>query len=514
MPHAGFLSQKFFYPLHHGVLPIVRVVAMVLALCAVLYVSIAPQVVNDFWLQAKVGELIVANGNIPRTVLFPFTEIKDAHFNAHEWLASVFFYFVLKLVGEVGLPFVLGFAGLAFFGIVAVMVVKRTRNNFALGLLLGLVAILTENYRHFLRPELCSLLLLGLFLYVIASLRLENRWRVSAALLIITVLWANIHGSFILAPMLLFAFAAGSWIDGLRQAKGWLTLREIDAHQLVSWKLFAAIGCASMMACLVNPFGVDQLVFVLTFSHSIVVKQQIAEWLPTFDSRFRGDAGLWLGMCCALLAATIMLFQWRRLRTGDVLIFLLFMFLAFSAIRFLVYVGMVSAWVLSGVSMHSLKGHRAQLMLYATVGVLSVSIIVASSIWGNAYGARPYRGISNEILSRNMLKAISAPETHGNVFNSYAFGAELVYRAYPRLRPSIDSRIDSYGDSYFLMHETLLQKESAFESFVTLYDVRYLLLNRRDLEQLKKRDDWKDGIWIVQVEDHKGAWLRRRDVTH
>lgn len=496
----------------HRVMPVLRIVTMVLTICAVFYVSTAPQVVNDFWLQAKVGELIVTSGDIPRTVLFPFTEVKDAHFNAHEWLPSVFFYYLLKLFSEDGLPLALGSAGLLFFAVMVAMVLKRTRNNFALALLLGLAAIITENYRHFLRPELCSLVLFGLFLFAFANLRSDNRWSVTAAILIITVLWANTHGSFILAPMVLFAFAIGTWADGWRQAKGWLDLSETDTHQRVGWGFVAAMGCASGAACLINPFGVDQLVFVFSFSSSVVVKQQVAEWLPTFDPRLRGDPGLWFAMVIGLLTAAFICHQWRKLRTGDLLFFLMFCALGLSAFRFLVYMGFISAWVTSGVISSSQKGDRSQLFLYTATAILGTTIIGASSVWGNAYGARPYSGMSYEILSRNMVKAISAEEAHGNVFNSYPFGAELVYRAYPRLRPSIDSRIDSYGDAYFLMHEGLLHDDTAFESFVARYDVRFLLLNPQDFERLKSRNAWKNGTWIVQVEDHKGAWLIRRSV--
>ena len=44
---------------------------------------------NDFWLQLKVGQMIRADGVIPRTILFCFTQERDLPFVAHEWLSSV-----------------------------------------------------------------------------------------------------------------------------------------------------------------------------------------------------------------------------------------------------------------------------------------------------------------------------------------------------------------------------------------------------------------------------------------
>ncbi len=66
-----------------------RIAAVVLTLSTVVFISVVPQVSNDFWLQVKVGEIIAHDHAIPKTVLFPFTEVRNAPFNAHEWLPSL-----------------------------------------------------------------------------------------------------------------------------------------------------------------------------------------------------------------------------------------------------------------------------------------------------------------------------------------------------------------------------------------------------------------------------------------
>jgi hypothetical protein len=37
----------------------------------------------------------------------------------------------------------------------------------------------------------------------------------------------------------------------------------------------------------------------------------------------------------------------------------------------------------------------------------------------------------------------------GNVFNSYGYGGKLAYHLYPKIRISIDDRIDAYGEDYY-----------------------------------------------------------------
>ena len=150
-----------------------RVVTAVVALAWVLFISTSQQVANDFWLQAKIGELIWKTHEIPTTVLFPFTEIRNATFNAHEWLPSIGFYEVVSLLGEDSLPFVSGLLGCLMFWQTARLVYWRSQGDLALAIGLGLMAMAVENYRHALRPELLSLVLFIACLDCLASLQTQ-----------------------------------------------------------------------------------------------------------------------------------------------------------------------------------------------------------------------------------------------------------------------------------------------------------------------------------------------------
>ena len=68
------------------------IAALVLGVVAMLVLNVVPLANNDVWLLMKVGERIVDTGKIPETLLFPFTLVRDNHFNAHEWLVSVIYH--------------------------------------------------------------------------------------------------------------------------------------------------------------------------------------------------------------------------------------------------------------------------------------------------------------------------------------------------------------------------------------------------------------------------------------
>ena len=89
----------------------------------------------------------------------------------------------------------------------------------------------------------------------------------------------------------------------------------------------------------------------------------------------------------------------------------------------------------------------------------------------------------------------------GNVLNSYELGGELIYRDWPRLKPSIDSRVDSYGDDYLLFSIQLLQDEKLLDLFLEGNRVSYMLLLRRDFELAIRRMPSIRANWHIRLTD-------------
>ena len=105
-----------------------RVAAVVLAIALISILTFVPLSQNDFWLQAAIGRIILQTGEIPHTVLFPFTWVRDNAFNAHEWLPSIAFYLLDKTLGYERLLFVQGALGLILFGLCAVLAFRMSRS--------------------------------------------------------------------------------------------------------------------------------------------------------------------------------------------------------------------------------------------------------------------------------------------------------------------------------------------------------------------------------------------------
>jgi len=482
------------------------VTAICLLLCCVLYASTRPVGGVDFWLQAKIGEIILDRGAIPQTLEFPFTEIASERFNAHEWLVSILFSLALRQWGSYGLSVLTGLLGLGLFVLSARLAYGRSDGHAPVALLGGLVTLLVENYRHVLRPELPSLLVMtGLWLVLQAYGRRPRAALLLAAALL-QALWANVHGSFVLGPVLggLYLTAAAWEVQQMQGTSGLLR----DAH-LRAWLAMQAL---LILACCATPFGLELLWFALQFGSDKSLTQNLTEWLPLWDPRVRYIHGLWIAGSVWLLTLFAMVRQRSQLKALDWLVFTAFTLLASRAVRFPVYLGLASAFVLPACVPVGWKRKVWEDRWYA--GLLGATLLVALGLTrlSDVDMATPLSGSDRYKLSIPMERVLQDTRLSGHVLTTMELGAELVYHAYPRMRPSIDCRVDSYGKDYNDYNAALFSDQPLLDDYVARYDVRYVLMDVRRFASFMQTSNWTGGRWRMYFGDAKAVLLQRTDV--
>jgi hypothetical protein len=214
----------------------------------------------DLAYHLRAGDEIIASGTLPTMDTWTFTAAgepwADQQWGAQVVLATVFAWagwsglFVLRAL-LVGAIFALIFDACRRRGLEC-----RTAAVLAIGAFLVSVAALA------LRPQLFGMALLALTLLLVADRRSHPRrvWLVP----VVVALWANLHGSFFLGPLVLFL----SWLEDL--AEGSPSGRHTLGAALVS----LATACLS-------PLGPAVWVYALGLSVNPLVTQRITEWQPT-----------------------------------------------------------------------------------------------------------------------------------------------------------------------------------------------------------------------------------------
>jgi hypothetical protein len=485
---------------------VLRATALAGALALVMVLTCVPLGPNDFWLQAHIGGMVWSGQGLPQTVLFPFAEVRDFPFHAHEWLPSVAFHLMLEGLGYRNLQFVQGALGLGVFWL-AFRLARRLTASYPVALYLALVAMAGINYRFFMRPEIFALVFILLQLNLLAEYQLTRRLRYLAWMVPLALLWANCHGSFPIGLVIIGLFGAGEAADAALAAKGQAARARLRAG-LRALAPSAAFGAAMLLATLANPYGYRLYVFAWDFSRWELTRLTIVEWLPTFSEYFMQSNAFAVYVYLLLLCGAAVVAFRRRLAAADVLLLAAFFALSTDRLRHVVLFALVAVYVVARLTGPRYAGAPERRPL-----ALLIAAIALSGGWvaqkGNLFGAYPYYTASNN-FSEPMIDFIAERRLKGNVLNSFALGAELIYRFYPDLRPSIDSRIDAYGEAYSAHMDYILINEAALLEFIGRYDVRYMLLLHSEFNNIRGMKGLQQSGWRMLIADHRMVLLERR----
>jgi len=478
-----------------------RLLLVVAAIVLVALLTFVPLSANDFWLQVTIGEMIWRDGEIPRTALFPFTEAKDYPFIAHEWLPSVLFYLLNEWLGYDRLLIVKGLLGLGLFAL-CYRLARRLTDDTVIAILLALAAMVVANYRHFLRPETLAMLFLVVQLNLLVEYELTGRRRVLAWLVPLGTLWANCHGSFPIALLIMAFFGAGAAIDR------WRAQRSRTAAAAVAAPYVVAAG-AMALAMLVNPYGWRLYAFAWNIAQWKVLSDFIIEWRPTFAEPFVGRRAFWAYIVYMAAGLALGLACRKRLAATPVLLFVFFALLATQRQRYVALFAYVGLYCYARTVDHVALRATVKRVLAPACAALGALAIAAVVRYGNMYGAWPHE-TSSDNFSLLMSEYLREHHLEGNVWNSYTLGAQLIHDFYPQLKPLIDSRIDVYGEPYFLYTVHMGVNEQALLDFIERYHVRYFLLTWGEFNyRIGTMPKLRENGWRMLFADHKAVLLGR-----
>ena len=413
---------------------------LIVAALLVVLSNLTPISESDFWLQLHVGAEIRATHAIPPTIEYTFTEARDLPFVAHEWLPSVVTSTLFERVG---------YAGMIVFKCVlacevillAFLLARGLGTDETIAALIALGAAAVMNFRFQMRPEIFAFLLAFGATILLSTFLRTGRIVWLLGLPVLALVWANTHASITLGLLLPWIFLAGEAIEDLR-AKRAFRLRAVHLP-------LAATGIAMALAALVNPYGIGLFVHAARFSRLAYLRDNIVEFASTFGAPARGAPYFWVYVVYALILIAVLAFRWRRLDATALVLVALFGWMSADAIRFTAWLALAGTYA----SARALAGVPGKKL--ASPGIVLAAVgIVALFARGDVRGHRI--GFKNEApMSESAVAFIRDHGISGNVFNTFSHGDQLVFHFYPKVRVVIDSRIDAYGEAYYLKFRDL-----------------------------------------------------------
>ena len=276
----------------------------------ILAALLAPLPTVDLAYQLRAGAQMLAGQGIPSQDTWTFTATGLPWLD-QQWGAQVILATVYSFAGWTGLALLrAGLVGLICALILLAVIRAAPDMNRRTAAMLTLAAFAVMSPALAMRPQLLGMALFAATLLILVRRHERPAW--VWVLPVLSVAWANVHGSFILVPVLVGL----AWL-------GDLVTRAPLARRM------AVATAVTGLATLVTPFGLGVWRYAFGLATNQEVTARISEWQrPTLGSAF--GALFWVSVVLVSIA-TVVLVR-RRVRIPWVPVITLVAFVALGAI--------------------------------------------------------------------------------------------------------------------------------------------------------------------------------------
>ncbi len=459
--------------------------------CAAVYLALLFAVaVNITWITSpdlgfhlRIGQYIWETRSIPRTELFSYT-CAGHPMLLHGWLAETLFYLIWKLCGYNGLILLkTAVISSAYFLIHFLLAKKTTRIHETIAVTL---AVLCSSWHFSERPAMFTLFFTALYVTLLTGL--ESGWKRTTVLPIIAVsqiFWSNLHGVFILGPVIVGLFAAGSALSTLARGE------KVSVRESAVWILF--VLALLVLSALLNPFGADLLLHPIRDISTPAIKQSVTEMMSPFSkSAFEQKYLLSFFVCFSLYMWVSLLANWRKVTAPQWLVAGAFFALSTTAIRMIPVFAFAALPLvirngdgLTEIMENLIAGksgifrQRArQIGNLLVLGILSGLIFCVYTnryyIW-QGYPERFGWGLSKVQLPVRAAEFLNNNPVSGSGFNLWAGGGYLMWSA-PRHPVFIDGRLDVYGEDFMNYYLQAVSDPDHFANLLKKWQIEYIVL--------------------------------------
>jgi len=458
----------------------------------------------------RVGTYILETRSIPHVDLFSHT-MQGEPFIPFEWLSEVIFAGFHVLGGLAGVAVLTALLFAATVGLVYLTMVRAGAPTL-LALVFAFASLVLQAVHLHPRPHMFTTLLVAVFSFLLLEARRDRQMKRLLLLPPLMMIWANLHGGFLVGFILLFMF-------GIDAGLVWWSARGARSARYARW--IAGVTGLCLVASLLTPASWD------LWPHATGYLRE--EWLVDFTQEYMSPNfhnHLLKFFLAALVLGTAVLAMLRsRIDLLGLAIWILFSAFALHSGRNIPLFAVVAlpwlaVWTVNLADQDARPGSaRARFMVWTrrlastesvipgwpavAFGVLVLTIVALQPNRRDVYR------FSSEVFPVAAVEAIleSEFEPPGPVYNEFGWGGYLLYRAWPSIPVFIDGQTDFYGEELTREYVEIRALQANWEQLLAKNKVAWALIPpEAPLAQgLELHSDWRllysDSTAVAYVRD-------------
>ena len=461
----------------------------------------------DTWWALKMGELSVEAGRPVLATVLAHTPVVEHPTNG-QWLGQVLLYGSYAAFGEVGIRVL---AALLIGGSFWLLLVtaREAGGSPRLAAIAVLAGVLLASSNVAPRAQLFAFPLFVLTLFVLR--RRDRSPGLLWSLPLTFGFWANVHGSFILGPVMLGLHAVGDGIEALAQpVDGRTRIRAVT--RLV--RRYLPLVLVAGLAPILNPLGAQVYGYIFGLvSHPMMTS--VEEWRPP---SIHEPTGLALAVVGAIFLA-VALASRRRLRPSEALVLLALGYLALSSQRNVVWLGLALVPIMARLATDGPLtdwGKRwqpsgaAQPSIANTVFAgLLVAVAVFAPVWRPMLAERAaVQPEEAEIAPRRAVSFLATLPPGQRLYHYQPWMGYLAWTVWPNQLPFLDARVEAHPPAVWDDYLALSSVRADWQAILDRYDVTCLLLQKTSQQRLATTAE-ASGQWQRVYEDDVAVILVR-----
>ena len=466
----------------------------------ILSLFIGPEQDPDFWWHLRIGRWMVDNGHLPTNDIFTFT-VSNHVWTDHEYLTEVLMWYTYRGLGLTALVVAFGLLTWAGFWLIYRQVARQPYVFAGLGLAIGAIA---GSPIWGPRAQMITFALSCLELYWLHGY-LSGRSRALNLFPFVMVLWANLHGGWVIG----FVWLGVALVSELFM---WAWDQDNPAYRMHVRRL-ATITAASVLAVAATPHFLSLYPYPFQTEGSVAQQRLIVEWFsPDFHQVF-------LRPFEAMVFLLIGGFALRRPTLYEFLLTAVALFLALQSVRNValfvaattpVLINTYGSWWKEFAAAHKWTFTLPPRPQFAviTAAVLVVILGLTALRVGSAINATKQQQIdasSYPVAAADWLAA--HPDVGTHMYNQYGWGGYLANRFYPQKNRQvfIFGEAALMGDQLLNEYEDVQTLRPDWKQVLDRYAVDYVVYNKGEAlsNVLATQPDWtlvyQDSVAVIYV---------------